>query len=820
MWLQDSQANLKLANISETIANCSRSPTRVTNLNNPIFMKSMFAYIFQLLYRFRHGITLSNAKFETLVGQVNDLKCDTAEQSDAQLKDRLSAIRMAVKSGQMPDEFIVEGMAIIREAAFRSVQLKPYDVQVLAAFAMNANKCVEMQTGEGKTLAAAMVGCWRAIIGQQVHILTFNDYLAARDAEWMGPLFDFCNVSVGSVQQGMKLDQRQAGYRCEVTYVTAKEAGFDFLRDQLAKNDADMAQCGHEFAIVDEADSILIDEARIPLVIATESETDDFDLHEFATIVQRLRLNAHYEIRANGRNVTFTDSGIRWLETELQVDELYSDQHCELLARLNLALQADVLLEKDIDYIVRDNQIELIDEFTGRVAENRKWPGGLQASLEAKEGLTIQPQGRILNSVTLQHFIELYSGVAGMTGTAVEGTEEFDEFYKLKVLIIPPNRPCIRQDHNDRIFATKTQKMEALRHEVTQQHALGRPVLIGTASVDESQLLAIHLKNEGVPCRVLNAANDHLEAEIIAEAGALNAVTISTNMAGRGTDICLGGSNQSTRAEVVNLGGLYVIGTNRNESRRIDNQLRGRAGRQGDPGESRYFVSLEDDLIAKYRIAEHLDAADAHELQAADAPQTASQIAHVQRIIEGECFEIRRTLRMYSFLLELQRRTIAKYRQELLLGTRTPAGFRKLHPERRQEVIDKYGQDVVEDSERRVTLIHLDWCWSDHLANASELREGIYLVSLGGFNAFDAFNKEMNLGFEAFLAEVEQKSAATLTTAKWTADGVDLEQEGLTGPSSTWTFMINDNPRGAMLSQLMNGLLKRIKRTFAAKADK
>lgn len=782
-------------------------------------MKSMFAYIFQLLYRIRHGITLSNTKFETLVEKVNSHGNEVAKQTDTELKNRLHSFATASESGQSPADLIVEGMAVIREAAFRSVKLKPYDVQVLAAFAMNDSRCVEMQTGEGKTLAAAMVACWRATMGEQVHILTFNDYLAKRDAEWMGPLFEFCGVSVGSVQQGMKLTQRQTAYLCDVTYVTAKEAGFDFLRDQLAKDDAGMAQCGHQFAIVDEADSILIDEARIPLVIATESETDDFDLREFAELVQRLRLNAHYEIRGNGRNVTFTDAGIRWLEAELQIDELYSDEHCERLARLNLALQADVLLEKDVDYIVRNDQIELIDEFTGRVAENRKWPGGLQASLEAKEGLVVQPQGRILNSITLQHFIELYSGVAGMTGTAVEGTEEFDEFYKLKVLIIPPNRPCIREDQADRIFASKAQKIDALRAEIASQHTLGRPVLIGTASVDESEQLATHLKDEGIACRVLNAANDHLEAEIIAEAGALNAVTISTNMAGRGTDICLGGSDQATRTEVVALGGLYVIGTNRNESRRIDNQLRGRSGRQGDPGESRYFVSLEDDLIAKYRIADHLGAAEENEIGSADSPKTAKRIAHVQRIIEGECFEIRRTLRMYSFLLELQRRTIAKYRQELLQGTRTPAGFRKLHPERRQELTDKWGAEVVEDSERRVTLIHLDWCWSDHLANASELREGIYLVSLGGFNAFDAFNKEMNLGFEAFLTDVEQKTAATLFSANFTAAGIDLEKDGLTGPSSTWTFMVNDNPRGAILSQVMNGLLRRIKSTFAARVD-
>ena len=776
-------------------------------------MKSIISPIVQFLYRLRHGITLSNSSLERLVGQVSDCEKDVSSRGDEELRNKLRDMPPTMAQRQAGSE-IVEAFAIIREAAARTLSMRPYDVQMLAAFAMNSGKCVEMQTGEGKTLAAAVVVCLKALSGHGVHVLTFNDYLAERDAQWMSPLYHFFGFTVGHVAQGMSKEDRRTAYNCDITYVTAKEAGFDFLRDQFCTSPEDCVQRGFPFAIVDEADSILIDEARIPLVIATEDEKDRTDLYEVAAIVRPLKEDEHYQIKTSGRNVSFTELGLEMLERDLGISELHSEAHANELAHLNLALQAETLLHRDVDYIVRDDAIELIDEFTGRVAENRKWPGGLQAALEAKEGLPIKPQGRILNSITLQHFLMLYDGLSGMTGTAVEATEELDELYRLKVVVIPPNRPCVRVDHPDRIFETRQAKHDALLLEIKQQHQLERPVLVGTASVDETEVLAELFRSNDIPCRVLNAANDHLEAEVVAEAGAIGAVTISTNMAGRGTDICLGGSQPESRERVVALGGLYVIGTNRHESRRIDNQLRGRSGRQGDPGESRFFISLEDPLISQHGIAE-LVSSTSNGTDTVTKDETAERINFVQRVIEGESFEIRRTLRVYSELLEIQRRTISKDRKDLMTGNKAPAALRKHNPELRSQLVEAWGEELIQSVEREVTLIHLDWCWSDHLAHAAEIRQGIHLVSFGGYNPYDIFNKEMNMEFGAFLADVERKVVGTMETATITADGIDLANEGLMGPSSTWTFMINDNPRGAVLGQILKGIVRRLKGMYS-----
>lgn len=774
-------------------------------------INSLFAWFSQAIYRLRAGIPLSNSALESLVEKINALEHSSAALNDSELRGRFCGIRQRIAEGTAWKDVRVEGMAIVREAANRAVAMRPYDVQVLAALAMLENKCVEMQTGEGKTLAAALTVCLRALDDQGVHVLTFNDYLAERDAAWMKPLYHFLGLSVGHVAQGMSPADRRAAYQCDITYVTAKEAAFDFLRDQLRRSSEDRVQRAFHAAVIDEADSILIDEARIPLVIATQAERDPTDLTAIAKFVRPLRRQIHYEIKSSGRNVSLTDEGISRLEEELGIEELHSEAHMHVLARINLALQAETLLTRNVDYIVRDGAIQLIDEFTGRVAENRKWPRGLQAALEAKEEVEIQPQGKILNTITLQQFVEQYHCLAGMTGTAVEATEELGDFYGLKVVIVPPNRPCIRIDHPDRIYATQSQKLSALSQEIKAQYESGRPVLIGTASVEETQTLERALAERNVPCRVLNATNDHLEAEIIAEAGGLGAVTISTNMAGRGTDIRLGGTRQQSRERVVRLGGLYVIGTNRHESRRIDNQLRGRSGRQGDPGESRFFISLEDPLIARHSIADWVQAQN--ESNTADSPATAKRIAHLQRIIEGECCEIRRTLRLYSHLLEVQRKTISQDREALLAGRKLPSGLKKLAPELHQRLVDQWGEALVIDAERAVMLIHLDWCWSEHLSHAAEIRENIHLASFGGFNPLDLFNQQMNLEFQSFLAAVEERTVASLRTAKFTANGIDLEQEGLHSPSSTWTFMINDNPRGAVLERIIRGIGRRLKKS-------
>jgi preprotein translocase subunit SecA len=775
--------------------------------------KSLLTNLGRICYRVRNGIRLSNAKYESVVTQVNAIADDLQQLTDTELQTRFTRLRNVLRPEPRLQDSAIEALAVIREAADRALQMRPYDVQMLAAVAMHDHSCVEMQTGEGKTLAAAVLACLRVAYGQSVHVLTFNDYLAQRDAEWMGPLYRFLGLSAGAIAQTTTAADRRQAYACDVTYVTGKEAGFDFLRDQTALQLQDRVHRHQAFAIVDEADSLLIDEARIPLVIATADERDDTDLYAIANLVETLQPEQHYSVKASGRNVSLTEAGLAMMERQLGIDELHDEQHMQLLARINLALQARVLLTRDVDYIVRDGQLQLIDEFTGRVAADRKWPGGLQASLEAREKLAVQPQGRILNTITLQQYIALYEGLAGMTGTATEAADELTEFYNLNVVVVPPHKPCVRVDHPDRIFRSKREKHLALVEDILQQHANGRPLLIGTSSVDESETLAVLLREAGISCRVLNAANDQREAEIIADAGALGAVTISTNMAGRGTDICLGGALRQDHGSVVAAGGLYVIGTNRHESRRIDNQLRGRSGRQGDPGESRFFVSLEDDLIARHGVADLVASTDntVVDSNAAVESALAARVAHVQRVIEGESFEIRRTLRKYAFLLEVQRRSVSKDRDELLSGTRPPGILQKREPELREELVARWGEALVNATEVRVTLLLLDRLWSEHLTHAAEIRDSVHLSSYGGFNPQDIFNRDMNREFGQFVLRVEEAVVQTFQTNEFTADGIDLDHAGLQGPSSTWTFMVNDNPRGAVLNLIMKGVLRRLK---------
>ena len=775
-------------------------------------MQTFIRGIVTFLSRLRSGgIDLTNSRYVRRVEDINRRHKDFSPLRDDALQHQAAAIRKRVQSGTRLDDVVIDTFAIVKETARRTVGMQPYDVQLLAALALHDRKLVEMQTGEGKTLAAVLPACLRAFLGRGVHILTFNDYLAARDAEWMGPIYRFLGLTVGRVQQGKSSIERRNAYACDVTYATAKEAGFDFLRDQSCREPQQLVQRGFYYAIVDEADSILIDEARVPLVIAGPADEDQVDLYRLAQIVRALRPDVDYAIDSTWRNVSFNAPGLDRLQSELQCGELHAEENVDLLTHLHLALQAEVFLRRDVDYVVRDQEIALIDELTGRVAENRRWPYGLQAAIEAKERLTIQPQGKILNSITLQHFLEQYECISGMTGTAREAAAELHEFYGLKVVVVPSHRPCVRNDHPDRVFPTKESKYAALVREITASRLTGRPVLVGTASVEESERLASLLAASGTACQVLNAKNDHQEAAVVAEAGAPDAVTISTNMAGRGTDIRLGGSDQRDRERVVALGGLYVLGTNRHESRRIDNQLRGRAGRQGDPGESRFFISVEDDLIHRHGIgdliASPIDASPGKTSgETLDDPRVGRNIAHVQRVIEGESFEIRRTLRKYSYCLERHRRTMQERRQSLMRGAASPSLLREGDPDLFEKLTGEFGNDVVQKVERQITLCQIDRCWSEHLTDAAEIREGIHLVSIGGLNAFDEFNRQINAAFREYSRRVEQEVLATFRTVTITADGVDLEKEGLLGPSSTWTYMINDNPTGDILQRLLRGM--------------
>ncbi len=734
--------------------------------------------------------------YRQLIVKIDNRKKNLEKIPDKQLKKMSRDLKQQAMQGTLPDELLVDAFALACEAAHRVLHLEPFNVQIAAAIAMHHGNLAQMDTGEGKTLAAVLPAYLNSLTGKGVHILTFNDYLARRDAGWMGPIYRFLDLSAGFVQEGMTIKERQVAYNADITYLTAKEAGFDFLRDQRCQKKEDIVHRPFHFTIVDEADSILLDEARIPLVIAGEMPVSRADPYQLAQLVRNLEKDTGYYFDQYSRDVNYTDAGLDHLEKQLGCKNLHALENIQLLSALNLALQAELLLHRDIDYIVREGKVELVDEFTGRVAEKRRWPYGLQTAIEAKEGLEVQPEGTILGSITLQHYLALYPKLAGMTATAKTSKEELDTFYQLKVIMIPPNRPCIRIDHPDIVFTHKEAKRKALVREITRVHAAGRPILAGTGSVEESEQLAESLHAAGITCNVLNAKNDEAEAAVVAEAGAPGAVTISTNMAGRGTDIRLGGKNEEARDKITALGGLYVIGTNRHESRRIDNQLRGRAGRQGDPGSSRFFVSMEDDLMVRYRLKELIPEKHLRQLQEipVENPIVSREIARAQRIVEGQNLEIRKTLRQYTFMVEQQRRILQQRRMDVLLENEPPTLIAAGSPERYKKLLSRVGMPVLKQVEKEITLFHIDKGWTGHLAYVSFTREGIHLMGLGGKNPSFEFQKKIINAFEDLEQEIDRRILDTFNAAHITENGIDAEREGLTGPSSTWTYLINDNP--------------------------
>jgi preprotein translocase subunit SecA len=688
--------------------------------------------------------------------------------------------------------------ALVFEAAHRALGLIPHDVQLIAGLAMAEGKIAELPTGEGKTLAAVFPACLYASAGGGVHVLTFNDYLARRDAAWMGPIYRRLGLTVGFVQEGMNKPLKRGAYACDVTYATAKEAGFDFLRDQLAVEDAELTHRPFGLALVDEADSILIDEARIPLVISAVAGKLSVDAARLAPIIHGLRAGQDYETDEERRNVFPTEAGLEKLEQRLGCGNLYSAENEQLLAAIHCALHAEVLLERDVDYIIRNGKIEIVDEFTGRVMDRRHWPDGLQAAVEAKEKLPRRSAGRVLGSITLQHYFRLYPNLCGMTATAQPSAAEFKEFYGLSVVVVPSHRPCIRVDEPDVVFTSRPAKVSALVREIKKVHAPGRPILVGTLSVRESEELAEALEEAGVPCHVLNAKNDELEAGIIADAGKVGALTISTNMAGRGIDIRLGGADEAERGRVIALGGLYVIGTNRHESLRIDRQLRGRAGRQGDPGSSRLFISLEDEIferyglrdrfLKRYRLAKGPDALD--------NPAIRTDIAHAQRVIEGQNFGIRKSLYAYSFLTEMQRRIVQEAREDIFHSGGETLWLQELPSRLMKSGLRRFGADEWEKIRRRVALFHLDRGWADHLAALSDIRESIHLVSLGGKEPVNEFQKSATRAFDETKVKIDKAVVRTLKELIESEGPVDLDARGFRGPSSTWTYLVNEDQFG------------------------
>jgi len=709
---------------------------------------------------------------------------DLREWNDDQLLAESMRLRSEARAGVPLGELLVDAYALVCEAAYRTLGLRPFEVQIMAAIALHEGNLVEMQTGEGKTLAAVMPAYLNAITGQGVHVLTFNDYLANRDAVWMGPIYRYLDLSAIAVQSGMSLEEKKRAYAADITYVTAKEAGFDYLRDSIAMSVEEIVHRPFHYVIVDEADSLLLDEARVPLVIAGEVATIGSDGAEFAEAVRQLRSGEHFVFDEFKRNVYLTEAGSDRVEALLQCGNLYDSHNSHLLSAINCALHADALLQRDVDYIVRNGRIELIDEYTGRVADNRHLPDGLQAALEAKEGLRQNAGGQVLGTITLQHLLSLYPTISGMTATALVSALEFEKIYSLQVVRIPCNRPCIRIDHPHQIYTHKEAKLKALVAEIASVHATGRPILIGTSSVEESGNLAERLRQVGVSCHVLNAKNDSEEAAVIAKAGEVGAVTVSTNMAGRGVDIRLGGGDAKQAEAVAKLGGLYVIGTRVNESMRIDNQLRGRAGRQGDPGASKFYVSLDDDLILRFGVNRAIPSSYRKRKQdePLDEALLRSKISHIQHVIMGQNFHIRQELNQYSDMVEEQRRILYQDRHAILTGV-TP----------------------MSPSEQRVRLFYIDKYWAEHLAYVSYIREGIHLEGLANLDPLDEFHARIIEAFEQIPARIEEATASMLAALGDSNDPSEWERLGLTGHSSTWTYIIND--QYAQKSSLSTGAI-------------
>jgi preprotein translocase subunit SecA len=688
------------------------------------------------------SITAKPASVAKTVEEVRRAEGDYAALEDGQLAE---AAKSAVTLPQV--------VAVTTVLASRVLGLGLFDVQLHAALALTEGKIVEMQTGEGKTVAAVPAIAWFARGGQGVHVLTANDYLARRDARWMGGIYDRLGLSVGVIQQHMTNAERRAAYACDITYGTANEVGFDYLRDQLALNSDEQVLRPFAVALVDEADSALIDEARIPLVIAGgAAETSDLAARADRA-VRRLRPSDR-SIDEGGRNVALTPSGLAAVERDLDCD-LYAIDAAPMMAAVHEALHAHTLLHRDIDYVVHGGEVLSVDEFKGRIVRERRWPGGLQTALEWKEGVPSKVQGRVLGSITVENLVALYPTVCGMTGTAATQARDFREMYDLDVEVVPTHRPMIRADHPDAVFETRVAKEAAIIREIRDTHASGRPVLVGTSSVQESESISQQLS--GISHCVLNARNEEAEAAIVARAGERGAVTISTNMAGRGVDIRLGPG-------VAELGGLHVVGTTRYESRRVDHQLRGRAGRQGDPGSSRFFISNEDALMMKFGS------------ECASPDQA-------QRIAEGQHLGVRLLLRKYETIVEAQRLQLSARRARVLTGE----------------------DPTASDLERQVLLQTIDDLWADYLTAVSDIRADSVWISLGAANPFAKYIVEIHGMFQQLQRTIEEEWPVRLDRA--VLAGVGPRQRG-----ATWTYLTTDEPFGQLTERIMRGLKRMIQR--------
>ena len=758
-------------------------------------------------------------KLRPLVEKINALEPGIQSRSDEALKGVTSDFKQRIENGEPLEDMLPEAFAVVREASLRALHMRHFDVQLIGGMVLHQGKIAEMKTGEGKTLVATLPAYLNALTGRGVHVITVNDYLARRDTEWMGQIYRFLGLTVDCIVHGLNDSERKKAYGADITYGTNNEFGFDYLRDNMKFDKDSLVQRPLHYAIVDEVDSILIDEARTPLIISGPAEKSTHLYYAVNGIIPRLKAERDYAIDEKARTVTLTEDGVAKAEEALQVDNLFDPKNMEVLHHVNQALKAHTLFKCDVDYIVKNGEVIIVDEFTGRLMPGRRYSDGLHQALEAKENVKIENENQTLATITFQNYFRMYEKLAGMTGTADTEAAEFKKIYNLDVAVIPPNMPMIRKDYSDVIYKTKQEKYEAALDEIENLHAKGQPVLVGTVSIDVSEALSLKLKRRGIAHSVLNAKNHEEEAEIVSMAGQKGSVTISTNMAGRGTDIVLGEG-------VTDLGGLHILGTERHESRRIDNQLRGRSGRQGDPGSSRFYLSLEDDLLRIFggeRMTTIMEKLGMQEGEPIEHGLISKAIENAQRRVEGHNFDIRKHILEYDDVMNQQREVIYQQRREILCEDSLKPSIMEMIRERAENIADRIagenslaeqwdlklladsvfdqfnfrltidesrlenldaeqladlifdaaveryeekerqiGSDEFRRLERFVMLQCVDNLWKDHLLNMDHLKEGIGLRGYAQQNPLIAYKKEGFEMFQEMVSKIQEQTVGIL----------------------------------------------------------
>ena len=742
-------------------------------------------------------------KIQSLVDKINSLEKEFEGFSNERLKEKTGEFKERLRKGETLNDILPEAFALVRESAKRTLHQRHFDVQLIGGLVLHQGKIAEMKTGEGKTLAATLPLYLNALEEKGCHLVTVNDYLARRDTVWMGQIYHALGLTVGClnheqsflydpdykkppegkekmrdelgsfyvVEDFLRPCQRLEAYLADITYGTNNEFGFDYLRDNMVYDLSQKSQRGFHYAIIDEVDSILIDEARTPLIISAPDTESSKWYQEFARIIPRLDPKTDYEIDEKMRAVTLTENGINKIEKILGMGNIYEERGIKYLHHLEQSLKAETLFKRDRDYVVKDGQVIIVDEFTGRLMPGRRWSGGLHQAIEAKERVQVLPESITLATITFQNYFRLYKKLAGMTGTAATSAEEFDKVYGLEVICVPTNKPMIRQELPDRVYKTIDGKFQALVREIKERHKIGQPVLVGTTSIEKNEYLGKLLDREGIPHQILNAKHHQREGEIIAQAGKLGQVTIATNMAGRGVDIILGGNPQNPEEmkKVVNLGGFHVIGTERHEARRIDNQLRGRSGRQGDPGSSQFFVSLEDDLMRIFggeRIKSLMGALKIPEDQPIEANLISRAIEEAQSKIEGLNFDLRKHVLEYDDVMNKHREVIYKKRRELLeiKDLRSKIKDWMKSPEEKkalEEKIKELGENFNQAA-KFISLRTLDMLWLEHLENMEYLRDSVRLRAYGQQDPLVEYKNEGHKMFRKLLETLESTVANTI----------------------------------------------------------